>query len=119
MRKLYALTVVQAKLFAREAVRFVDRPPVELRNLLIGTGVDISRIERIRNAITETALTQNISATNDIAGRLGTLRQIETLLLPGSGSVHERLQTFFNDLLQLSTQPNDNTLRSIFLQMEF
>lgn len=102
--------------YHRQAVRFIDRPPIEIHNLLIGTGVDIARIERVRHAITENALTENISAKGDIVSRLGTLRQIETLLLPGSGSVYDRVQTFFNDLFQLSTQPSDNTLRSIFLQ---
>ncbi|MEX2285678.1 MAG: flagellar hook-associated protein FlgK [Planctomycetaceae bacterium] len=102
--------------YHRQVAQLVERAPVELNGLFIGTGVDVSEIRQIRSGIIEEALTRNISQRADAGTQLDAMRQIESLLTPGSGSIHDRFQTFFDNLQQLSTRPNDSTLRRIVLQ---
>ncbi len=102
--------------YHRQAVQLADRAPIEIDGQLVGTGVDVARIRQFRNITIETALTRNISDRGNADQQLDALSQIESFLTPGSGSVHERLQSFFNNLQQLSTNPNDAALRRIVLQ---
>src|SRR4051812_22729762 len=84
--------------YHRQAVQLADRSPVELGGQWVGTGVDVERIRQFRNSTLETALTRNISDRGNVDQQLDSLSRIESLLTPGSGSVHEQLESFFNNL---------------------
>lgn len=102
--------------YHRQVVRFRSRAPVEIDNLVLGTGVDAARIQRLRNQLVEQALTANVSERAEAAGTLEVLRQIESMFTPGTGSLHDRLQTFFNELQKLDARPSDVSQRRVVLQ---
>jgi len=102
--------------YHRQVVQFHSRTSVEVDNLLLGSGVDAARIKRLRNQLVEQALTANTSERAEAAGTLEVLRLIESAFSPGSGSLHERLQAFFNDLQRLDARPNDAAQKQIFLR---
>lgn len=97
--------------YHRQQVRFVDRNPITVGRLQIGTGVDVSALVRVRSAVIEQSLTTNIWTQADVNAQLETLQQLETLLTPGEGALPSRMQTVFDRMFQLSSRPDDGTLR--------
>lgn len=97
--------------YHRQQVRFADRNPITVGTLQIGTGVDVTSIARVRSAVIEQSLTTNIWTQADVAAQLETLQRLETLMTPGEGAVHSRLQTVFDRLFELSSRPDDSVLR--------
>ncbi len=102
--------------YHRQQVHLSDRIGTRYQNMLIGSGVQVSEIARSFNAIVELSISQNQSRFSDVNESLVVLRQIETVLGPGEGSIHSRLESFFNDLQQLSLDPDNLNLRSIGIQ---
>lgn len=101
--------------YHRQRVELINRPPLESDKLHIGTGVDVSRISRLRDSAIETALLRNGSLHGYTQQSLDTVRQIESFLTPGDTSIHADLSDFFNRLEQVTNAPQDMTVRSEFL----
>lgn len=101
--------------YHRQVVLLQDRTPVQVQGLLQGAGVDVARVQRVRQALVEATLTANISERGASGARLGILQQIETLFATGDGSWPDRLQSFFNELQQLSARPDDALQRKTVL----
>ena len=101
--------------YHRQQVQFRDRQPLDIRNQQLGRGVDVSRINQVRDGIVEQALTRNTAASAFTSTQLETLRSIEALLTPGTGSLHDRLTAFFSSIEHLSSKPNEPVLRSAVL----
>ncbi len=101
--------------YHRQRVELDTRAPLRDGNLHLGTGVDVTRITRLRNSAIETALLRNASgaATSDQTLEIG--KQIESLLTPGDGTIHASLSNFFNRLEKVSNAPQDLTVRQEFL----
>ena len=83
--------------------------------LPVGTGVDITRINRIIDNVLEQALNNNSSASQNVSTQLNGMQQVQTMLSPGTGSLNDLLQNFFNQAGQLSANPSDPTQRQVFL----
>jgi flagellar hook-associated protein FlgK len=101
--------------YHRQELRLVDRMPVEIDNLYIGQGVEISHIHRAYDLATENALTRNIGEQAAVKAELQTSRQIEALVIPGQGTILDRLEGLFNDLERLTAAPDNAATRSIVL----
>lgn len=98
--------------YHRQQVRFADRNPMTVGKLQIGTGVDVNSLVRVRSAVIEQSLTTNIWTQADVDAQLETMRQLEALQTPGDGTLPSRLQTAFDRLFQLSSRPDDGSLRT-------
>src|SRR5437867_620749 len=101
--------------YHRQVLNLTTRTPVELDNLSIGTGVQITDVRRLHDSLLENALTQHTSQSSDTTTQLETLQHLEALLATGDGSIHDTMEKFFGGLEQLSTKPNDVTLRRVLL----
>lgn len=101
--------------FRREQVLFVENPHVEQGGFSIGTGVSIGEIRRVGDAALESALMDSESNGGMLAARLQNAKRIESLFLPGTGMLQERLEELFLNLERLSALPTDNTLRNAVL----
>lgn len=101
--------------YHRQRPELVDRPGVLYGKHLIGTGVDVASISRLRDAATEESLLRNVSLTGLVQTELGVAEDIERLLTPGDASVHARLSDFFNRLEALANNPEQTTVRGEFL----
>jgi flagellar hook-associated protein 1 len=81
----------------------------------IGTGVQITQINRLIDNVLEQSLNSNSSNSANVSAQLNAMQQVQTMLTPGTGSLNDLLQSFFNQAAQLSSQPDDPTQRQAFL----
>jgi flagellar hook-associated protein FlgK len=102
--------------YHRQVTALQERTPQLVQNMLLGSGVELDRIERAYSQIIENSLTANLSERSAAAATLEIVRQVESLLTPGSGSLPERVQVFFNELERLSANPDDRVQREIVLR---
>ncbi|MCA9075299.1 MAG: flagellar hook-associated protein FlgK [Planctomycetaceae bacterium] len=102
--------------YHRQRVEFFDRRPAVLGGHSIGQGVDVSRIVRLRHDAIEASLLRTTSDSQRLSANLDTLRQVESLFTPGTGTLHADIQDFFNQWELLATQPSENVQRREVLQ---
>lgn len=99
--------------YHRQEVRFTDRAGTVEMGLRIGSGVDVQAIFRQFNGIIEGSLLENRALETSVSEQLVVLRQVETVLGPGDGSIHRKLNDVFADLKSLSTEPDNSSKRLI------
>ncbi len=99
--------------YHRQDVRLVERDPVEITGLLIGTGVEVSSIHRAYASVTEGAMSRNIAEKAAADATLTSVQQLENALAPGGGSLLDSLQSFFNELERLTAHPDSAAARQI------
>ena len=102
--------------YHRQDVQFVERPPMDFNGIQIGQGVDVGSIRRIYSGVTEAALTKNISERSAVAAELQIARQLESMFMPGQGTVLDRLESLFNELERFTANPDDAATRSIVIR---
>jgi flagellar hook-associated protein FlgK len=81
----------------------------------IGAGVDITQFRRIINNALETQIKQNTFETGYVTAQLNNLNQLQAFLDTGSGSLSDLLSRFFNQMQQLSAQPDDPSQRQVLV----
>ena len=86
------------------------------RGRRIGSGVEISDLERVRQSVVESFLTETISDFERSNQSLTAQRQIESFLLPGDGSLQQSLESLFNDIRGLAGAPSDVTARDLAVE---
>ncbi len=90
--------------------------PSQIANISVGGGVQVADVRRLISNPLETAITNQTFSLGDTAAQLNTLQQVQTYLSPSSGSVHDAIEQFFNDVNKLATNPSDTTQRTVVLQ---
>lgn len=98
--------------YHRQEVGFQTNEPQYIRNQFIGNGVEISGVRRSRDQIIERAFTNSIADLSNLDQRLRIESQIESILLPGDGSIQNALTGMFDELSRLSANPGEMTLRN-------
>ena len=101
--------------YHRQVAQLVELPPNEQGVLSIGSGVDIADIGRGATSSWNRPSRAKPRRRRTRALELDTLQQIQTQLAPGDSDVGTLLESFFNQLEQLSSQPNDTAQRQIVL----
>lgn len=101
--------------YHRQRVGFATRVPQFIGGQYLGAGVEISRVERIRGQVIEASFTNSVSDLKNIQLTGSIDSQIETLFLPGDGSIHQALGGLFDELGRLSTNPSEKVQRSAVL----
>lgn len=81
----------------------------------IGLGVKVSALRRLSTNVLEQAVTRNTVEQANVSAQLENMRQAQTYLQPGEGSVHQLLENFFNQLEQLAARPDDLALGRVLL----
>jgi flagellar hook-associated protein 1 FlgK len=102
--------------YHRQKLVLTEKSPIKVDNLLLGTGVDVARIERARDVLTELSINNTTSQLGQADARVEVLSKLESLFSEGSGSVHNELQDFFDQLDQLAVNPSDTTIRRSVIQ---
>ena len=98
--------------YHRQRVDLVDRQTFQVsRSSILGGGVDVAQVRRLRDATVEQSLTANISGRQAASAQLDTLQQIERALTPGEGSIHSLVTEFFDRVEQLAANPSESVLR--------
>jgi flagellar hook-associated protein 1 len=81
----------------------------------IGSGVSLVSITRAFNQVLEQAVVNNTVTSSSTSTQLDTLNQVQSFLATGTGTLHDSLANFLNDLEALTAQPNDPTQRQLVL----
>lgn len=102
--------------YHRQQVRFGSRADTNVGGQLVGAGVDVQGIYRQFNSIVEDSLLENNSLRASVDQQLLVSRQVETILGPGEGSIHTKLNNFYSDLRSLSTEPDNSSKRLITIE---
>ncbi len=102
--------------YSRQIVDLADRRPQTINGLSIGQGVEVAQIRRLRDASVESVLLQSTAEQGQTTAELDTLRQIESLLTPGQGTLHAQVQDFFSRWELLAAEPAEGVRRQEVLQ---
>jgi flagellar hook-associated protein 1 len=76
-----------------------------------GTGVDVASITRYTSAPIRTAILSANSDQSSFEAQLGIRQQIETTLGSGEGGIGDQLNSFFNQVEQLTSRPDSTAAR--------
>jgi flagellar hook-associated protein 1 FlgK len=79
----------------------------------VGSGVEIKSVMRYRSEMIERSMTVNRYQTGRINVELDTLRQVEAIFTPGTGTVSDLADKLFNQFEQLAARPDDTAQRRV------
>jgi len=98
--------------YSRQQVNLSENAPVEIGNLLYGTGVTQGQTTSIRDNLLERRLDQENQSASQLSSFLGPMSQVQALFNEASGSgLQTPLTAFFNSLTKLSANPSDAASR--------
>ena len=82
----------------------------------VGRGVKVSFVQRLRNQVIEASLTSATSDLGYVDQKLSIENQIESWLRPGDGSLNERLEAIFNEIVKLTGSPGEPVQRKAVVE---
>jgi flagellar hook-associated protein 1 FlgK len=97
--------------YARQRPLLLEAQPIQLGDLVFGTGVDLAQAQTLRDQILELRMHEETQQQSLFDARVAALRQIETMFGQSAGDLGTRLTEFFNSLDQLATNAADLSLR--------
>src|SRR5271165_1909100 len=98
--------------YSREQANLQANPPIQVGNLLFGTGVNLGQTTSIRDTLLDQRLAQENQSAGQLNSFLGTLNQVQTNFNETSGTgLQAPLTAFFNAYTQLTTDPSNSTYR--------
>ncbi|MEP3482258.1 MAG: flagellar hook-associated protein FlgK [Fuerstiella sp.] len=97
--------------YSRQRVEQADRAVDFRSGVFQGGGVDAVRITSFRDSAIESAITQSISQSSAAEFRVQSFEQLESVFVPGPGSIHEGVSEFFNRVERLAANPSESVLR--------
>lgn len=97
--------------YSREVAVLETRDPVVEGDLTFGTGVDLKRIESIRDPILESQIQQETETQGKLDALVSALSNAQTGFTASAGDIGTAISNFFDSLNQLSTSPADLSLR--------
>jgi flagellar hook-associated protein 1 FlgK len=98
--------------YSREQINLSENPPVQIGNLLFGTGVSLGETTSVRDNLLEQRLDQENSSSSSLNSFLGAMNQVQTLFNETAGSgLQTPLSAFYNSVTQLTTDPTNASYR--------
>jgi flagellar hook-associated protein 1 FlgK len=98
--------------FSREQVNLSENPPVQVGNVLFGTGVTLGQTTSVRDSLLEQRLDQENTASNQLSSFLGAMNQVQSLFNETAGAgLQTPLTAFYNSLTQLTADPSNSAYR--------
>jgi flagellar hook-associated protein FlgK len=101
--------------YHRQIADLAEADPTLIGNISVGSGVQVLDTRRQIDNLLETAITTQMYSLGDTSAQLSTLQQIQASLSPSSGSLHDDIEQFFNQLNHLATQPSSTAQRAVVL----
>jgi flagellar hook-associated protein 1 FlgK len=98
--------------YSREVVDLSEQTPVEVGNITYGTGVNLDKIQSVRDQVLSLQIAEQTSQQSGAQTQLNALQQVQGLFSDPTQGIGENLSTFFNSISQLSTNPTDEAQRS-------
>jgi flagellar hook-associated protein 1 FlgK len=103
--------------FSRQRAEVVTTPPVLGLAGLMGTGVTVQGVVRLRDRFLDTQIRSAGESMGRASMEYRVLRQIESVLNePSDSSLNSAIERFFNSWQDLSTRPEDSVARTSVMQ---
>ncbi|MGB7346360.1 MAG: flagellar hook-associated protein FlgK [Pirellulaceae bacterium] len=119
----YALEVIANNIanantegYHRQKIHLEALPSNDTSGFRTGSGVTVNYIERIRDRITESSLTNVIADIGHSDQLLELEKQIEASFLNGSASMGEELDQFFGEISKLTASPDEPAQRASVIE---
>lgn len=97
--------------YARQRADLTEAQPVEEAGAVYGQGVDLQRIESIRDQLVELQLHNEAQQQGSAQAQLSALQQVENLFSDADSGIGGQLNNFFSSLSQLSSDPTSVSFR--------
>ncbi len=97
--------------YTRERVNLTENPPIMENGIAFGAGVSLQSITSVRDGIIELRILDETQQQSSAQTQVQILQQVEGLFSNESSGIGADLQTFFNSLSGLSTDPANSALR--------
>jgi flagellar hook-associated protein 1 len=102
--------------YSREQVNLQENAPIQVGNILFGTGVSLGQTTSVRDNLLEQRLDQENTSSGQLNSFLGAMNQVQTLFNETAGAgLQSPLTAFFNSLTQLTTDPSNSSYRQAVL----
>ncbi len=101
--------------FSRRRPDLVPGDPIVIGRLSIGTGVDLLKLESLRDPILELRISQETQNQGRLDTTVGALQQIQVGFSSTDSGIGDAISKFFDSLQQLSTDPTNLSLRQAVL----
>lgn len=101
--------------YHRQIADLTEANPTQIANISVGGGVQVSDTRRQISNLLETAITNQTFTLANTTAQLNSLQQLQSDLTPSSGSIHDQIEQFFNDVNKLATNPSDTTQRTVVI----
>jgi flagellar hook-associated protein 1 len=99
--------------YSREQINLSENVPVQIGNVLFGTGVSLGQTTSVRDNLLEQRLDQENTTSSQLNSFLGAMNQVQTLFNETAGTgLQAPLTAFYNSLTQLTTDPTNSAFRT-------
>jgi flagellar hook-associated protein 1 len=98
--------------YSREQTTLLENPPVQVGNVLFGTGVTLGQTASLRDNLLERRLDQENQSASQLNSFLESMTQVQSLFNEAGGTgLQSPLTAFFNSLTQLTANPSNSSYR--------
>jgi flagellar hook-associated protein 1 FlgK len=91
--------------YSREQAIFSEKAPFEQGNLVYGSGVDLQKVQSIRDQVLSLRIAEETQSQSSAQAQSNALQQVQALFSSSSQGIGADFSAFFNKLSQLSTSP--------------
>ncbi len=103
--------------YTRQVVMFGTAPPDHRAYFSFGSGVNVDKVLRVRNNVTDTQIRNNNQKYYDAEKQSTVLKQVETLFSePSEYGLSNLMTSFFNSWDELAVDPHSTALRTTVAQ---
>jgi flagellar hook-associated protein 1 len=103
--------------YSRQRVDFATTPPESISRGLLGTGVMISHIGRLRDSFIDREIRATNAGYGSATAKYSILSQVEALVNePSDASIGTLLGNFFNSFHDLANHPEESSARNAVIQ---
>jgi flagellar hook-associated protein 1 len=97
--------------YSREVVDLSEQTPVILGGITYGTGVELQKIQSIRDQVLTLQIAQQTSQQSNSQAQINALQQVQAMFSDPTQGIGANLSAFFSSISQLSTNPTDGAQR--------
>jgi flagellar hook-associated protein 1 FlgK len=102
--------------YSREVPVLQESPPTLMGNTMVGSGVNMSTVESVRDNILNLRIDQETSQQSSLGSYVNSMNQVQALFNETQGTgLQSYLSSFFNSFTSLSTDPTSSPLRQAAL----
>jgi flagellar hook-associated protein 1 FlgK len=102
--------------YSREIPILEENPPTLSGNTMVGTGVNMSNVESVRDNILNLRIQQETSQQSSLGSYVNSMNQVQALFNETKGTgLQTYLSNFFNSFQSLATDPTNSALRQATL----